>query len=382
MSKQKAQGKKGIPLTLKLFFVLILVGNIFVLEWLRPSQMEVVPEPTRIFINYVPTRLTSQFEQIWTKAPIFTQFDQSYGSIHLVLTEEKAFLLGELNPEEWTYRLLFIDPLSGEITHQERFPRPPDGPTPTTIAVNSQFVYVGFAGTQKISGNTEWGAGRVTAYNIETGIAAWTQKIGGAKSIESIVATEDAVSIRGNPSSRCYLFDSVTGNVVETREVNDQNCIWFKDGDISYEESPLSVFQATNTQIGDIIWQSEIRTHSVEQPPILTKDIIVARIGDAEMPTSVIALDRATGKLLWEYPNTLGNVTVGSSVVYVMTSSVRVVALDIATGQSLGEIEFSPNKVQYAPYNRFYLSANDNNLLLVYFGGNNELFAFRFSPLE
>jgi outer membrane protein assembly factor BamB len=91
-------------------------------------------------------------------------------------------------------------------------------------------------------------------------------------------------------------------------------------------------------------------------------------------------LDRETGKLLWEYPNTLGNVTVGNSVVYVMTSNVRVVVLDITTGQSLGEINFSPNKVQYAPYNKFYLSANNNNLLLVYFGGNNQLFAFRFSP--
>ncbi len=380
MKKHKRFGEKGLPLSLKLLFALIFIGNIFVLNWLRPSWMEVAPEPTRTFINYAPTNLSSQFQQIWTKAPIFTQFDQSYGSIHLALTEEKAFLLGELNPEEWTYRLLFIDPLSGEVTHQERFPRPPDGPTPTTIAVNSEFVYVGFDGTQKISGDIKWGAGKVTAYDIETGITAWSQKIGGAASIDSIVVTEEAVSVRGSLSSHCYLFHSVTGNIVETREVNDQNCIWFQDGGISYEESPPSAFQATNIQTGKIIWQSQIRSHSVEQPPILTKDVIIARIDDAEMPTSVIALDRETGKLLWEYPNTLGNVTVGNSVVYVMTLSVRVVALDITTGQSLGEINFSPNKVQYAPYNKFYLSANNNNLLLVYFGGNNQLFAFRFSP--
>jgi outer membrane protein assembly factor BamB len=380
MKKQKTQAGKGLPLALKLLFILILIGNIFVLKLLRPFWMEVAPEPTQTFVNYSPTSLTSQFEQMWTKAPIFTQFDQSYGNIHLALTEEKAFLLGELDPKEWTYRLLFIDPLSGEVTHQERFPRPPDGPTPTTIAVNSQFVYVGFAGTQKISGNTKWGAGKVTAYDIETGITAWSQKIGGARSIESIVAAEEAVSVRGNFSSRCYLFHSVTGDVVETREVNDQNCIWFQDGGISYEESPPSAFQATNRQTGEIIWQSQIRSHSVEQPPILTKDVIIARIGDAKMPTSVIALDRETGKLLWEYPNTLGNVTVGNSVLYVMTSSIRVVALDIMTGQSLGEIDFSPNKVQYAPYDKFYLSANNNNLLLVYSGGNNQLFAFRFSP--
>ena len=95
-----------------------------------------------------------------------------------------------------------------------------------------------------------------------------------------------------------------------------------------------------------------------------------------------IALERETGKRLWEYPNTLGNVTVGNSIVYVMTSDTQVVALDIKTGEQLGKIDFTPDLIQPRQYNKFYLSANDDGGLLVYLGESNQLFAFRFLPLR
>ena len=79
-------------------------------------------------------------------------------------------------------------------------------------------------------------------YDIASGLEVWSQTIGGARSIESIVATEDSVSVRGDFSSRCYLLDAIAGDVIEARDVNEHNCIWFRDGDVTYEESLSSEF--------------------------------------------------------------------------------------------------------------------------------------------
>ncbi len=124
-----------------------------------------------------------------------------------------------------------------------------------------------------------------------------------------------------------------------------------------------------------------IMSLAVYEPPILTKNAIVARVGEARFSGIVFAVDRTTGNLLWHYEDVLSNVAVTDSIAFFLTDDVQLVAVDVSSGRVVGEVNFTPDRID-DPVNTPFHVASSDGIAVVYFGDGRQLFAFRSLPDE
>jgi outer membrane protein assembly factor BamB len=237
---------------------------------------------------------------------------------------------------------------------------------------------VGFEGTQKIGGETEWGAAKIVAYDLNTGEVVWSKIIGGARSIDSLVVSDTTVSVDGSFSSHYYMYDAKTGALLSKREKAKEDFIWFIYDRIQYErKSGEATFQAVDTRTGTINWQSGAN-YAVSQPPVISHNIIIARSGEAKFLGLAFGVDATTGRTLWEYQNIIGNIAVDGDIAYFLTRDVQLWAVDIKTGNRLGIVSFSPNTNPDSVNNAYHVAAS-NGIVVTYLGEGQQMFAFRFS---
>jgi len=246
----------------------------------------------------------------------------------------------------------------------------------STLGANNSYVYVGSSGTQKISGETKWGASHITAYDLSDGKLEWQQVIAGARSIEVMVVTDSIISVNGSFSSNYYWLDATSGEIIDTRPRDSGDFIWFADNGVRYEEAAASSFQAVDETTGTVLWSSPFH-YGIYQPPFLTPPFIVGRAGEGRFLGTAFAVDVTTGDLLWTYPNLISNVAIGESVAFFLNEQATLVAVDIQTGDLVGEVNFSP-RIEVSVNNLFQVATNDT-VVLVYFSDSRELFAFEFS---
>jgi outer membrane protein assembly factor BamB len=353
------------------------LGKEILILWLYPGS-----EPQAPGVNYQVTSLSEGYEQLWMLPLALESYRSGIGGIHLIGTEESIFFLGSLNRSEYgTLSLVNMDPLTGGVNWS--LYEPPafrEGPA-STIAVNTNFIYVGFEGTGKIGGEMEWGAAKVIAYDINTGEVVWSRIIGGARSIDSLVVSDTTVSVDGSFSSHYYTYDARTGALLSKREKAKENFIWFIYDGIQYErKSGEATFLAVDTGTGTINWQSGAN-NAVFQPPVISQNVIVARAGEAKFLGLAFGVDATTGRTLWEYQNIIGNVAVDRNVAYFLTRDVQLWAVDIRTGDRLGVVRFSPDTHPDSVNNAYHVAASDG-AVVIYLGEGQQMFAFSFSPAE
>ncbi len=333
------------------------------------------PRPIPDSITYEIADLPSEFELLWVTSSVDIIRPQNKGSINLVTGDKYAYSLSSVSG---VGSLVTINLLTGKSSlaringnRDEQI-----GSTrATTLAINSNYLYIGFDGTQKISGDIEWGAGSLKSFDLKTDSQTWTQRIAGSRSLDTVVATEETISVDGSFSSTYFLFDAQHGEILEKREKNSRNFIWSIDDRISYERSPKASFLAVDRQADTIVWESSF-SYGIYQPPIFTDKVIVARIGKSYDSGRVIGIDTTNGNILWEYETSISNIEVSNSIVFFITSEVQLVAVDIETGNLIEKISFTPNT--QIDNNAFHVAANEN-MVLVYLGEGQQLMSFRFS---
>lgn len=336
--------------------------------------------PTPPTINYVVAASSPQFEQLWVKSRVSNNHSTHQGGVHLDATGKHAFLLGSLeNNKTGDLTLTKLDLLTGDVEWFKFKPLSFNEGAASTIDVNSDFIYVGFDGTQKISGETTFGAGKVRAYDIDSGNMVWSKVVPGARGFDTLVATDSTVSVDGSFSSGNYLLDAKTGNVLDV--IEKPNLVWFINDDVSYERQKSFPFQARDRKTNEITWQS-VDGYYPSQPPTLTDRVIVARSGDTGFGGIVFAIDSATGGLVWEYKDVLSNVSVDSSTAFFLTKDIELIAIDIETGKILGQMAFTSTVTRDHVSNIHYFVAASNDIVLVYLGDGRQLVALRFSSGE
>ncbi len=336
--------------------------------------------PTPPAINYAVATSSSQFEQLWVTSPVFNNHHTHHGGVHLDATGKHAFLLGGVQEDTvGELTLTKLDLLTGVVEWSLFYPPSLNAGAATTLDVNSDHIYVGFDGTQKIGGNITWGAGKVVAYDAETGDVIWSKIVPGARGIETLVATDSTVSIDGSFSSNYYLLEAKTGDVTLVREKEGPNLVWFVDNGILYERQKSFSFVARDRITNEIIWQSEVG-YPVLQPPILTDKAIVARSGDTSFLGIAFAVDNSTGDLIWEFKDALSNVAISNYTAFFLTKDIQLIAVDIETGKILGQVDFISNQERDRTADIHHFVAAGYNIVLVYLGDSQQLFAFRFSP--
>jgi outer membrane protein assembly factor BamB len=337
-------------------------------------------EPKPPNVNYQVTSLSDRYEQLWVLPLTLESYRYGIGGIHLIGAENNIMILGSLDRDKYgTLSLVNMDPLTGDVNWELFEPSKfREGPA-STIAVNSEFIYVGFEGTGKIDGETEWGAAKIIAYDINTGDFVWSKIIGGARNIDSLVVSDTTVSVDGSFSSHYYMYDAKIGALLSKRNKAKENFVWFIHDGIQYEhKSGEATFQAVDTDTGTINWQSGAN-YAVSQPPMISHNVIVARAGEAKFLGLAFGVDATTGRTLWEYQKIIGNVAVDGNVAYFLTQEVQLWAVDIRTGDRLGVVRFSPDAYPDSVNNPYHVAAS-NGIVVVYLGEGQQMFAFRFSP--
>ena len=91
----------------------------------------------------------------------------------------------------------------------------------------------------------------------------------------------------------------------------------------------------------------------------------------------MLAIDKATGNLIWEMPDALSNVVVTDSNAHYLTKNMLLRSVDINSGEIIGETDFTPSKAT-DPVNNVYQIAADEDMIFIYFGGAHQLSAFSF----
>jgi len=296
-------------------------------------------------------------------------------------TETGIYFLGKLAEESPIRGLSLINfnLLTGEIVWRaiNNRPAPFGEPIATGLSANSDQVLVSFEGTTSISGETLNGAAKLKAYDIN-GDILWSQLIGGARGITTMITTDDTVSVNGSSSSNYYMFNVHNSELINVTPKDSGNFIWFIDGNVKYEQIEDFFIQAVDTTTDTIIWKNSVN-ELIYLPPILSDNYIIIRTNAARSPGSVSALNRETGEFIWEHSNVLSNVVVDQQRVYFLTQDMQLIGADINTGDVLISATFSPNEAVDS-VNNVYQIAVDNNRIVIYFGGTHELSAFNILP--
>ncbi len=346
----------AIPIFLVGWYLLsgILDGNISV-------RHESTPVPT----TYAITEMTSNFELLWTKQPFTIASPKDRDSILLTSKFDEAYVLSSNIGS-----IIAIDLESGEeefLIH-ERY-KAGSFPHASTMGINSSSFFIGFQSTQKIGGNMTWGAGKVKAYDRASGALLWSQVIPGASSISLLSVTEDTVSIGRGSGSNYYLLDAETGVIIKS---DPSTLVWKVQDNLVYQGSCIKggyAFQLYNQEYSEIIWQSEL---ICSRPSIFTDSRIITKGG-----TQVIALDISNGQNIWEHSQAYSNIAVSNGVVYFVTDKGNLFAVDIMSGDVLGNVQFTtpPDNNRY---NTFQVTSS-NDIVLIHTGYvGNQLFAFHF----
>ena len=296
-------------------------------------------------------------------------------------TETDIYFLGRLAEENpiQGISLIKFNLLTGEIVwriiRSARFREP----MATGLTVKSDQILMSFRGTTSISGETLNGAAKLRAYDTD-GDTLWSRRIPGARSITTMAAINDTISVDGSSSSNYYMLDANNGKIVNTTPKDDGNFIWFIDGNIKYEQIDSFSLQAVDTTTDTIIWQNLI-DELIYVPPLLSDNYIIIRTREARSLGTTIALNQKTGEIVWEHSNILSNVVVDQQIVYFLTEDMQLIGADIHTGDVLVSASFSPNEAVDSVNNVYQIAAEDGKVV-IYFGGTHQLSAYDFSATE
>lgn len=322
-----------------------------------------------------------RFEQLWVRGPLFTYRAKDRSDIHLAASGDTVFLSGYLGPSIVRELSLFgLDLSSGQVKWQaidEYSAIYTESQPGASIAANSRYLYVAVDGIEQSGKDELVKPGKIVAYN-SSGQVVWVRTLEDARDLIMTV-TDITVSAEGR---WLYLLDAETGDVIRSGKTEaEDNLVWFVNDGIEYERSDSAVLQARNSQTGEVIWQTD---HKLVGTPILAEDVILLNTIRRDIGVLALALESTTGSLLWEYKGVVSNIAVGNSIAYFFTDALQLVALDIKTGEILSELSFSsereiPDNSPYFVTNKVYV-ATSQGVVLVYFRGSLQLFAFRFAP--
>lgn len=295
----------------------------------------------------------------------------------LIAHDNKVFLAGSL--ERGGMHLIVLDILTGRRIVEQPLDR-----RVSNMVVNSNQVYIGLKGTDKIGSEQQvWGASKVAAHDIETGKEIWSNHIPGSNNIILLTVEQDFVYAVGNRYHNLVVLNTKTGQEINptTERITLAN-----EAEIEFGYQPQGyLLSAFRKNTNEMLWQDKIRFYlfAIDNNIFLVKD----PNGEIGMVT---AIDGLSGRTLWEYSGIVSNIANDGGVAYFIilepgsswggdsAENAQLVAIDIRTGKMLGSVNFEPPGIQSGWGNYHYHVAASNDIVLVYLGDSRQLFAFRY----
>ncbi len=314
--------------------------------------------------------IPSEMELLWEKENTLTD-NTIGGKLLMIAVNNSAYLIGSFDVTDFQ-TVYKIDLRSGDIVWQLPNDQGIFEPKASTLANNAKTIFIGFDGTQKIDGSMSMGAGKIVAYDADSSNEVWSQPVPGARSISTLVASPDWVTVDGNYSSQFHIFDAKSGVALSSSKME---LLLFKHHNSLFKRVGPSIIIAEDAETGGMLWDHTSGNVILDAPLLIDeKNMIIFRTGD-EFGT-VYALNMNTGEQIWRHGNVMSNVAVSDSVAYFVTTEAQLSARDIASGDILASVAFQPAENLESNLAFPIGVAASQNVVLVYFGGSRQMFGF------
>lgn len=335
------------------------------------------PWPTAVMRHEVAAA-TTNLSLLWMREDVYVV--RSEAGIELFTDGQDVFLLGSTSP----YRpetLVKLDGSTGEVMWGDKtrfFWLPP----PNLLSGDGERIFVGYEGWQRLDPEEDkvLGAGRVSAYDAETGGRLWTQTIAGAREIITMNVDGDLLSVNGSTSDRYYQLHRATGSVQQTEMKNSGvGYTLFTQDNRLYTRDTARSLRAADLDTKERLWGREFPLDCLYQPPYAAGEVMLVRTGDGRQSGLLYGLSLADGAVVWQYElerTVVSNVAYSNGVAYFLNARAELVGVDAATGVVREGVQFVPAALSDAA-NRSFQTAAAGDLVLVYFGDSRQLFAFR-----
>jgi outer membrane protein assembly factor BamB len=170
------------------------------------------------------------------------------------------------------------------------------------------------------SGDVKTGAQIVSAFDIRNGAPLWEQKL----------------------DAGTYHMNSLNSYASSTPAVDADHIylLWLKDGRITL---------AALTHDGKEVWRSDIgpfkETHGFGKSPIVVDDLVYVA-NDSQAESSIVALDRKTGKPRWQLPRKSGITAFATPCVYDPAAKEKLLVA-ASTASGLAAVNSLTGKVEW-----------------------------------
>lgn len=277
----------------------------------------------------------------WTRSDVFVDNYANRGGSHMVAAQGVVIMRGKLIPTA-EFPLFALAATDGSLRwHLDDFA--------SSLFATASVLYVG-------------DYREIRAYDPRTGGLLWIsdQLPVRARNVSYLLVDDNLIYAE---SQMAHLLRANTGEVVLNID---------KDGYGGIKE----VLRQTNTQV-----PAEFFDHFTDAT--LTRDTQFIR-GVAEFRGGVRAIDRPTGKILWERPTgVLSNVAATESVLYFLTFDRQLLGLDTRTGEVVTAVQFEASPLPNSEADRgltggYYVAVDaEAGMVYAYFGDSAQLFAFK-----
>lgn len=216
-------------------------------------------------------------------------------------------------------------------------------------------------------------SGYVIAYRLEDGQFLWqTPHLGGHVSY-NFHAWDDDVPLKVYTSRHEVISIARGSGEVLSREPYPY-LMQYGAYDFSYEWETRK-FSVTSRKSNVVLWQRQIPWIGYMNTQFIDDTIMFL---DVLVYFQMYRMDLASGSIVWQTPgfSYISNYALSDARVYAIRQHGELVALDVETGQEIGEIVFgqiSPMKLGEYPY---WVAAEDG-YVLAYFGDSQELIALK-----
>lgn len=322
--------------------------------FLLPSCLPVtLPTPT---VQHT-IESSSKLSLIWTLENVYIRQDSF--SPMTGAADGKFCFFGNLTNESVS-KIICLDALDGKVSWET------GGSTSVTaFAVSSEGVFVGSTGIASI-----------TRFDLD-GNFIWDTSFTG-NGVIRIYVVDGEVQVFNHPE-RLRIFNSKTGDLI--RKI---------DGDTIFIATDTENFIYTynliliDPQTKSTKWEAEIKgVLRIRMSPLFTDDAIYVREG--ETMGRVYAIDRVSGKILWETDdNIISNAAYSpqKEKIYLLTRSGELLEIDKDNGTTSTLVQFSGSPLilngEMSPIGGYELSYDEStNILFVTLGDSRQLLAFQ-----
>jgi outer membrane protein assembly factor BamB len=292
--------------------------------------------------------------QLWMRDDIYILSNRA--DVTMDASAGKFCFLGDLQEDKLKHNIVCMESLTGTVLWNK------ESSVHETLSISPDGIFVAYSSPAS-----------VRKYDFQTGDLIWHKKLPGSGTKFLYLVDHQVQVVTSTHTDTLSILD-MDGNVLKT--LRNQQAILISTSDETYVS--LTGIRAINTNTGDIIW--DYIDHGLGFVPFFTQDKVFLRDGD--FFGTAYALERETGKLLWEVDKIVGNIAYSPDKqrVYALSEDGSLLAIDENSGHENAIARFSNTPflfIKDGEAQAYQLAFDkEEKVLIVALGDGNQLFAF------